>query len=38
MPDKEEIMEYVCTENDKEVTEGLIPSEIPEKQQAPPKA
>jgi hypothetical protein len=36
MPAREEIMEYVCTENNKEVKEDLISSEI-EKQKAPPE-
>jgi hypothetical protein len=36
MPASEEIMEYVCTENNKEVKEGLISSEI-EKQKAAPE-
>lgn len=29
MPKKEEIMEYVCTENNKEVNEGLIKNNVP---------
>jgi hypothetical protein len=37
MPAKEEIMEYVCTENNKEVKEGLISSEIDKQKAAPEK-
>ena len=35
MPASEEIMEYVCTENNKEVKEGLISSEIDKQKAAP---
>ncbi len=37
MPAREEIMEYVCTENNKEVKEGLISSEIDKQKAAPSK-
>ena len=37
MPASEEIMEYVCTENNKEVKEGLISSEIDKQKAAPEK-
>lgn len=37
MPAREEIMEYVCTENNKEIKEGLISSDIDKQKAAPTK-
>jgi hypothetical protein len=37
MPAREEIMEYVCTENNKEIKEGLISSDIDKQKAAPEK-
>ena len=37
MAPREEIMEYACTENNKEVNEGLVNTKPSEKQPPPPK-